>query len=148
MWRCQNLRGQSKICQWCAGMGALWGHIVFWDFILLPGEYVKMPAMKAWWRKKCVFMCACVCSSCVCGGMVAQPRRCYKLQGRCMDDYLGHETEEILHFQTCCWPQRCVPLQQLFQRTHVDIIRHLGIVLLASTFTKTGERGKFSLEFS
>lgn len=40
---------------------------MFGDFILLPEEYVKMPAMKAWWSKKRVFVCAvlalpvCVC---------------------------------------------------------------------------------------
>lgn len=39
-------------------MGTLWGHIMFWDFILLPEEYVKMPAMKAWGSKKRVFVCA------------------------------------------------------------------------------------------
>lgn len=66
---------------------------------------MKMPAMKARWSKKCVFVCACACSSfvcvCVCGSMVAQLRCCCKLWEGCMGDYLGHEAEEILHFETC-----------------------------------------------
>lgn len=62
-----------------------------------------MPAMKAWWSKKRVFVCAVLALRvCMCVSMVAQLRCCCKLWGGCIDDYLGHETDEILHFETCC----------------------------------------------
>lgn len=47
IWRCQCLRSQSKLHQSCAGMVCC-EIPLFFDFVILPGEYVKMPMMKAW----------------------------------------------------------------------------------------------------